>query len=111
MKIAVGKKLVTGDIVKFIVELPDEYKKYRPEFLASHFSHYILGAVIDLRAPKYLPLVIQLNNQWQDMKIGLLAKVSSGVDVELLEHVMEKVDLDFITLKGEEQKDWVTDKE
>lgn len=106
MKIIIGGTVDGSEDVRFMVELPEGFRKYKPDFLKKYFDGFMLQAIADLRVPEYLPLMKKFNDSFGTLKYELVSMIDSGGDVEKLEQVMEEVDLDFIEPKGKSVDEW-----
>jgi len=96
MKLIVREKLDCGEDIRFAVDLPKEFDCYKPEFLMTHFSHYMTQAYVDLRVPENLDSVIRMNEDWFALKMRLLPGLGRHADKEFLEKIMNEIRTGFI---------------
>jgi hypothetical protein len=106
MKIIVSYKIGGGENVRFAIELPDAFGRYKPKFLTEYFTKAVLGAVMDLRYPRFLPMAMQMNKLHWHMKGEVVKNACGGVDFVMLREIMDKVDLRFIKPDGSCPEDW-----
>lgn len=107
MKITIGGVIDGSEDVRFLIELPEGFGRYREDFLKVYFDAILFGAVSDLRVPERLLLVKKFNDSFWSLKYELLSLIERGGDVERLEDIMKEFNLDFIKPKGTSIEKWM----
>ncbi len=96
MKLIVKGKWRDCENINYAIELPEEFSCYETEFLMDHFSNCIMDAIIDLRIPEHLPIAVQLNEDWRQLKVKLYKNLCDFPDKKMLGKIMSEVKLGFV---------------
>jgi|GEM_PF-2177462 len=96
MKLIVKGKWRDCEDINYAIELPEEFSCYKTEFLMDYFSNCIMDAIIDLRIPEHIPIAVQLDEDFRQMKMKLYKNLCDFPDREMLEKIMSEVKLGFV---------------